>query len=175
MKRLTKIALIVAGACAISAPAFAQSSATQSTTATTKIIQPIQLAKDTDLAFGSVVKPNSGSNTVAIDASNGTRELTGGGDGALAPSTSGRATYTVTGEGGQTFSITAPATFDMTRQGGSETLTVTVAKSGETGTISGSLGASGTATFGVGGSFPVASTTTSGSYSGAFDVTVAYN
>ena len=44
--------------------------------------------------------------------------MTGGGDAALAPSTSGRATYTVTGEGGQTFSISTPASFDMARQGG---------------------------------------------------------
>ena len=175
MTRLMKIAAAVAALSALATPALAQNSATQSTTGSVKIIQPLSLAKDTDLAFGSVVKPNSGSNTVAIDASNGARDLTGGGDAALAPSTSGRATYTVTGEGGQTFSISTPASFDMTRQGGSETLTVALTKSAATGTISGSLGASGTATFGVGGSFSVASTTATGSYSGAFDVTVAYN
>lgn len=175
MTRLMKIAAVVAALSAFAAPAYAQSSATQSTTGSVKIIQPMTMAKDTDLAFGSVVKPNSGTNTVAIDASNGTRALSGGGDAALAPSTSGRATYTVTGEGGQTFSITTPTTFDMTRQGGSETITVTLTKSAATGTLSGSLGSSGTATFGVGGSFSVASSTATGAYSGTFDVTVAYN
>ena len=175
MTRLMKIALCVAAVFAFATPAMAQSSATQSTTGTTKIIQPITLAKNTDLAFGSVVKPNSGANSVAIDATSGARALTGGGDAALAPSTSGRATYTVTGEGGQTFSISTPTTFDMQRQGGSETITVTLTQSAATGTLTGSLGNSGTATFGVGGSFPVAASTASGSYTGSFDVTVAYN
>lgn len=175
MTRLMKIVLCAAALFAVSAPAFAQGSATQSTTGTTKIIQPITLTKDTDLAFGSVVKPNASSNTVTIDASSGSRALTGGGDAALAPSTSGRATYTVGGEGGQTFSISTPATFDMTRAGGSETITVTLTRSATTGTLSGSLGSAGTATFGVGGSFAVSPTTASGSYSGSFDATVAYN
>ena len=175
MTRLMKIALCVAAVSALASPAFAQSSATQSTTGTTKIIQPLTLAKNSDLAFGSVVKPNSATNTVAIDASSGSRSVTGGGDAALAPSTSSRATYTVTGEGGQTFSISTPASFDMARQGGSETITVALTQSAATGTLTGSLGNSGTATFGVGGSFPVAASTASGSYTGSFDVTVAYN
>ena len=175
MTRLMKIAACVAALCALATPALAQNSASQSTTGSVRIIQPIQLAKSTDLAFGSVVKPNSGTNTVAIDATSGSRALTGGGDAALAPSTSGRATYTVTGEGGQTFSISTPTTFDMQRQGGSETITVTLTQSAATGTLTGSLGNSGTATFGVGGSFPVAASTASGSYTGSFDVTVAYN
>jgi len=175
MNRFLKIALCAAAVSALAAPAFAQSSATQSTTGTTRIIQPITLAKDSDLAFGSVVKPNSGTNTVVINAASGARTLTGGGDAALAPSTSGRATYTASGEGGQTFSISTPDTFDMSRQGGSETLTVTLVRSADTGTISGALGSAGTATFGVGGSFPVASATASGNYTGTFDVTIAYN
>ena len=57
MTRLMKIALCVAAVSALASPAFAQSSATQSTTGTTKIIQPLTLAKNSDLAFGSVVKP----------------------------------------------------------------------------------------------------------------------
>lgn len=175
MTRLIKIAACIAALSALATPALAQNSATQSTTGSVKIIQPIQLAKDTDLGFGSVVKPNSGTNTVAIDASSGSRTVTGGGDAALAPSTSGRATYTVTGEGGQTFSISTPASFDMQRQGGSDTITVALTQSAATGTVSGALGGSGTAAFGVGGSFDVSSATASGAYSGSFDVTVAYN
>lgn len=175
MTRFMKIAAAVAALSALATPAFAQNSATASTTGSVKIIQPLTLEKDTDLAFGSVVKPTSGTNTVAISASDGARALSGGGDAALAPSTSGRATYTVTGEGGQTFSISTPTSFDMSRQGGSDTITVSLTKSAAAGTLSGSLGSSGTATFGVGGSFDVASTTATGSYSGSFDVTVAYN
>jgi hypothetical protein len=175
MNRLLKIALGVVAVAALASPALAQNSATQSTTGTTRIIQPLTLAKNTDLAFGSVVKPNNANNTVAINATSGARTVTGAGDAALAPSTSGRATYTVSGEGGQTFSISTPSTFEMSKVGGSDSITVTLTQSAATGTISGSLGNSGAATFGVGGSFAVASTTASGNYTGTFDVTVAYN
>lgn len=175
MTRLIKFAACVAAFSALATPVLAQSSATQSTTGSVTIVQSLQLAKNTDLAFGSVVRPTSGTNTVAIDAASGARAMTGGGDAALAPSTSGRATYTVTGEGGQTFSISTPTSFDMQRQGGSDTVTVALAQSAATGTLNGALGATGTATFGVGGSFDVSSTTASGAYSGTFDVTVAYN
>jgi hypothetical protein len=175
MNRFLKIALGVAAVAALATPALAQNSATQSTTGTTRVIQPITLTKNTDLGFGSVVKPNAGTNTVEINASTGSRTVTGGGDAALAPSASGRATYTVAGEGGQTFSISTPVTFDMTKTGGSDTITVTLSQSAATGTISGALGNTGSATFGVGGSFPVAASTASGNYTGTFDVTVAYN
>jgi hypothetical protein len=170
MKHVLKLALAVAAVSAIAAPAMAQSSATQSTTASATIVQPITLAKDSDLAFGTVVKPTSGTNTITIDETAGTRTKSGGGDAALATSTTSRAAFTVGGESGQTFSITVPSTATMTRSGGSETLTVNLVKTGTSGTLSG-----GAATFGVGGNFDVASTTVSGAYSGAFNVTVAYN
>ena len=160
---------------AIAAPAMAQTSATQSTTSSATVIAPISLAKNSDLAFGTVVKPTSGSNSVLVNAGSGSRTLTGAGDAALVTSTTSRAAYTVSGEGGQTFSITAPASFDMTRSGGSEVLTVTVTKTGTSGTLSGSIGSAGTASVGVGGSFGVSSSTVSGAYSGTFDVTTAYN
>ena len=73
MNRLLKIILGAALTAALATPALAQSSATQSTTGTTRIIQPITLTKDTDLAFGSVVKPTAGSNTVLINATTGAR------------------------------------------------------------------------------------------------------
>lgn len=155
--------------------AFAQASSTQNTTGSTRIIQPIALTKTTDLAFGSVVRPTSGTNTVAIDQATGARSLSGGGNAAAAPSTTSRAAYSVAGEGAQTFSITVPATFNMTRVSGSEILAVTLTSTATSGTLSGTLGSAGAATFGVGGSFPVATTTVSGNYTGTFDVTVAYN
>ena len=176
MKHALKIALAAAALTAIAAPAMAQSSATQSTNATVKIVQPITLTKNSDLAFGTVVKPSSGTNTVTISNASDTPALTGAGDAALASgSTTSRAAFTVGGEGGQTFSITVPASVNMTRSGGSETLAVTLTASGATGTLSGSMGSAGSTTFTVGGAFTVASTTLSGNYSGAFNTTVAYN
>jgi len=168
MNRLQKIALCAAAMAALASPAFAQSSATVSTTGTTKIVSPLSIAQNSALAFGTIVKPGSaGTSIITVSEVDGTRSKTG--TAALATSTSSRATYTVTGESGQTFSIGTTA-LTMTRSGGSETLPVTLVKSGATGTLIG-----GTATFGVGGSFTVADTTVSGDYTGTFDVTVTYN
>lgn len=172
-----KLTLLVAIAMAgTSGAAFAQASATQETTGSTRILQAITIEKDSELEFGSVVRPaTAGTNTITIDATTGARALTGTGTGALAAGTAfGRATYTVTGEGGQSFSITGPGTFDMSTAGGAE-IAVTATLSAATGALSGAIGSSGTATFGVGGSFDVSDSTATGNYSGTFDVVVAYN
>jgi spore coat protein U-like protein len=181
MKRFSTLALGVAGvlAAAAAAPAArAQASATAPTTSTATIFQPIQLAKNTDLSFGTVVRPITGSGTVAISASDGQRTPSGGvallNTGPNAPAS--RATYTVTGEGGQTFNVNIPANFSMSRTGGSESILVTLNMSvTNPQTLSGTLGNTGSLTFGVGGSIPVASNTQSGAYSGTFNVVVAYN
>ena len=157
------------------AQAHAQSytTATTSAVASATILQPITLLKTTDLAFGSMVRPSTGTNVIVINESTGARSVTGGGDAALGAATNTRATYSVGGTGGATFSITVPSSVTLTRSGGSETMPVTLASSATTGTLSN--GTSGTANFGVGGSLPLATTTVPGSYSGTFDVTVGYN
>lgn len=168
------VAIVMAGT---SGAAFAQASATQSTTGSTRILQAISITKQSDLEFGSIVRPaTAGTNTITIDATTGARALTGTGAGALAAGTnSGRATYTVTGEGGQSFSITPDSTFNMNRVGGGGTIAVNVSASAATGALSGAIGSSGTANFGVGGNFDVADTTATGNYTGTFNVVVAYN
>lgn len=177
---IRKILAAGAAALAVSATAgaaCAQASASAATNSTGTIFQPILLAKNSDLSFGTVVRPISGTGTVTIDATTGNRTLNG--QGALLNSgpnaTAARATYTVTGEGGQTFAITVPATFNMTRSGGSDTLQVTLTPTATSGTLSGALGATGTSTFGVGGAIPISNTTASGAYSGTFNVIVNYN
>ena len=175
MRSFQKGLLIALAIAAAASQASAQNSATQSTTGTGTILQPITLTKDSDLAFGSIVRPSSGSNTVTINQTTGTRTLSGGGNGALVTSTTSRATFTVDGEGASTFSITVPANFNMTRVSGSETLAVTLTATGASGTLSGSAGSAGSATFGVGGAFPLDNTTVTGAYTGTFNTTVAYN
>ncbi|MCR5875807.1 DUF4402 domain-containing protein [Phenylobacterium sp. J426] len=167
-------------AAALASTACAQASATAQTNSTVTVFRPITLTKNTDLSFGTVVRPTAGSGTVTIAAADGARTLDG--SGALLstgqPSTQaapGRATYTVNGEGGQTFSISVPANFNMTRSGGSETITVVLTPSATTGNLSNALGAAGTASFGVGGQIPIDSATAGGAYSGSFTTTVAYN
>ena len=174
--KTVRIALAGVAAVAALSPAtvFAQSSANVSTTGSARIVQPIAITKNSDLAFGTVVRPTSGSNTIAVDQTNGTRSLSGGGDGVLVTSTVTRATYTVDGEGGQTFSISVPATFSMTGST-SGTITVNLTPTATTGTLSGAVGAAGSATFGVGGDFTLATSQATGQYSGSFTATVAYN
>ena len=165
--------LVGLAALSLAGPAMAQapgSTATVTSTASATVIQPISVAKTTDLAFGSFVRPGSGANAVVIDATTGARTLTGGGNASLASSTTSRAAFSVSGEGAQTFSITVPSTVTMLRSGGSETLPVTLTPSAPSGTMVG-----GSATFGVGGSLPLDNTVVGGAYSGNFNVTVGYN
>jgi len=154
----------------ISGAAFAQATASVTTTGSATIIQPITLTPGTGLAFGTIVRPGTGTGTVTIDSTTGTRTVANGVV-ALASSTS-RAVYTVNGEGGSSFSIAVPATFNLT---GPSTIPVTLTPTGSTGTLSNALGTAGTASFGVGGNFSIASTTATGSYTGTYNVTVAYN
>ena len=173
MKLAVKIAAGIITLSAFTAPAFAQNSASALTSSSTTIIQPITLTKVTDLTFGAVVKPTDTTTTVTINATTGARTFTGGNAVGGGTASSGRATYTAGGEGGQTFSISVPANFTLTS--GANSLTVIPVVSAATGTISGTLGAAGSASFGVGGSFLVATTTASGAYTGTFSATVAYN
>lgn len=170
LNRILAAGLLIAG---VSTPALAQSSASQSTTASARIVQPISLTKNSDLAFGTIVKPTTSTNTITIDETTGSRSSTGAGDAALVTSTSGRAAYTVGGEGGQTFSITVPASITMAS--GANTIAVTLVPTATSGTLSGTIGSAGTATFGVGGNFSLASTQASGNYTVSFSTTVAYN
>lgn len=181
MKNLRNLVLGMVGAAAATAmatTASAQASSSQVTNSTATIFQPIQLTKNTDLSFGTIVRPTSGSGSVTISSTDGQRTNTGGvallNSGPNAPS--GRATYTVSGEGGQSLNVNIPASFSMTRTGGSETITVTLAMSvTNPQLLSGTLGNTGNLTFGVGGSIPVADNTHSGAYTGTFNVVVAYN
>ena len=156
---------------ALATPALAQNSATATASATTTIIQPISISKSTDLAFGTIVKPASGTSTISVNSA-GVRSITGN---AVATNASGvsRALFNVTGEGASVFSISVPASFSMSS--GSNSLVVTTSASAASATLSGPVGSQGSATFGVGGSFLLASNTASGAYSGNFVVTVTYN
>lgn len=136
------------------------------------VIRPINLAKNSDLAFGAVVRPSLESSTVSISPNDGSRTISGG-NGVLVGTAASRATYSVTGEGGQVFSISIPSTFTMI---GPETLSVTTSSSASgTGVLSGALGSAGSFSFGIGGSTTVTSATPAGTYSGTFNVTVQYN
>ncbi|WP_309092448.1 DUF4402 domain-containing protein [Phenylobacterium sp.] len=168
--------ILVASVLLASTPALAhaQASASQPATGSSTIFLPIVLGKETDLDFGTIARPSSGTGTITIDPANGARSLAG--QGALLSNTgASQAAFTVGGESGQTFSITAPETMTMTREGGGETIVVTLTPSAAEGLLAGPPGGPGSASFGVGGELSIANTTVTGAYGGSFTVTVAYN
>lgn len=171
MKTVHKIAAGIGAISSLASAAYAQNSATATASGSATIIQPIAASKVADLAFGTIVKPASGTATVSVDA-DGNRTLAGGavavGGGA------GAAAFNVVGEGGSTFSVAVPASFSMT-SGSSSLVVSTVDNSGGGGTLSGAIGSASTASFGVGGNFTLNSATTSGAYTGTFAITASYN
>lgn len=166
-------AAAAAGAMLTSVPAFAQASDSATATGSTTIIRPVTIANTAGLAFGRIVKPSSGTGTVAI-ADSADTVTAGNGAVALSGLATSRAKFTIDGEGGQAVSITVPATFDLIN--GASNLTVTLDPDlTASETLSGTLGAAGTLSLNIGGSFSVPDATTTGAYSGSFPVTVAYN
>lgn len=160
--------LISAGALAalaVSTPALASNTAAAN--ATVNIVSPLTLKKNTDLNFGTVIGPFSGSKVEVSTA--GVRNC-----GAL----------TCAGNA----SVSA-ATFGVSGGTASQPLTVTVDPSATlTGSVSGTLtldlttddptgvatDSSGNAAFGVGGTIAIPTATADGVYSGTFNVTVQY-
>lgn len=175
MKKILAGAFITIGLAAGSSAAFAQSSATATATGSTTIVQPLTLTKNVDLSFGRIVKPSTGSGTVAIA---NTADAVTAGSGAIALSgiTTTRAKFTIDGEGGQVATVSVPTSFDLALStDATKKITITLAPDlGATTTLSNALGAAGTQTLYVGGNFALPSTQVTGAYSGTFDVTVAY-
>lgn len=164
--------LLASALAASAAPALAQNAAADGAAT---IIDQFSVTKDSDLLFGTIVLPSSGSNTITIAPSNGDRSLSGAGNATTVGAGNARAAFTVAGDGGQGFTITVPTSFSLERSGGSETISVSLTGSASGGTTSGTPGNPGTATFGVGGSFLVDSATLPGVYEGNFTVTVDNN
>lgn len=172
MKKISsKLFVALSGimALGVSVPAVAQSA---SGSGSIKIVRPLTVTKDTDMAFGTIIR---GAGTVALTAADSTvRSVTG--DLGVVGLGQTAAKFTLDGEGAQTVSVNVPATFDMTNSSTSGTLTVTTSKDiGATTTLSSTLGSAGTKVFYIGGSIPITATTASGAYSGTFTVTASYN
>ncbi len=174
MRKLVQIVSGGAALAALATPALAQNSSSATASATTTIVQPITITKNNDLGFGTIVRPTTGASTISVAATGNTRTVTGGNATFANGNGVSSAAFTVSGEGAQHFSITVPSSFNMTS--GANTLVVTTSNpTGATGLLSGSVGSTGSLVLGVGGSFPLATNTASGAYSGSFVVTVAYN
>ena len=177
MIRSTLLAAVAALSALLAAgPALAQASATQPASGTMTLFLPVTVSKLSDLSFGTVVRPPSGSGNVSVNAVSGQVTASGGaGVVSSGPLSASRASFSVTGEGSMNFTVSVPQTFNMTRSGGPESLQVTLNSTTGGGTLSGAYGSTGSAAFGIGGSLVLNSGTPSGTYSGSFTVTVAYN
>jgi hypothetical protein len=146
-----------------------------STVATTITIRrPLQMVKNSDLNFGTLVRqPSGASASVVVNNSTGIRTQTGNANLIALPSPSpSRAQFTITGEPSTTFAISYSPTGNITMSNGASTLSVTTSK---TATGNQTMPATGTLTLGVGGTISVLSTTARGEYSGNLTVTTTYN
>lgn len=161
------VALVVAVA------SFAQGNPTASATATASanIVQPLQIAKTADLAFGNIASGTAdGTVVIAVD---GSRTSTGGVTLIEAGNVSNAASFDITGYADATFTIEVPASIVIETEGGADQMTVNNFVS--------SLGANsvldmnGESTLGVGATLNVSAQQAAGLYSGTFDVIVAYN
>ena len=158
---------------AASSPVFAQSA---TGTGSITVVRPLTVTKNLDLAFGTVVRPSTGSGT-AIVSTAGARTFTGGVVGLASGDAPQAARFTVDGEGGQSVSVTIPASFSITNN--TDTLAVTTSNdltgSVAAQTLSNTMGNAGSLVMNVGGNVPITATTPTGLYTGTFTVSAAYN
>lgn len=146
-------------------------SATVTATASANIIQPIEIAKISDLAFGNIVSGSAdGTVIIAVD---GSRTATGGVALIDAGSVSTAAIFDITGFADASFSIEVPASIIIETAGGANQMTVNnfVSNLG----LDAILDENGEAKLQVGATLNVSAQQPAGMYSGTFDVIVAYN
>lgn len=151
--------------------------ATETTTATATVIEPIAITKTAELVFGKFA-PGAGG-TVTVSTS-GTRTASGAILSTIG-STPTAAKFDVTGDADATYSIDWSVASLLTDPGSSETMTLTKisdldasgAVTGEVG--SGTLSAGGAQSIYLGGTLTVGAAQAAGDYAGDVTVTVEYN
>lgn len=176
MKSFSKILIAGLLGGGLSAPAFAQASDAESTTASASIIRALELTKVTNLAFGTIARPatGGGNSTITMSVSSDTPTASGNG-GIVSGSTKTRASYTVSAEPSRSVSISVPATTTL-NDGGSNDITLNLVSQAASDTLNGSGNFSFAGnTLYVGGNFEITPTTATGTYTATFSTTVAYN
>lgn len=133
-----------------------------------RLILPITLTKNADLGFGQIASGGTSGSVTVTPA--GGRSATGGASLGSAAGV-GAAQFTVTGDLLATYSITLPGSTTLSSGGNSMTLNAFASSPSGTG----NLGLLGQQTLTVGATLQVGANQPSGTYSGTFSVTVAYN
>lgn len=176
MKNITfAIAIAVVAAIGFTGTASAQRTATASATASAKIVSGISLTKTADLNFGQVVR-STAAGTVVLDPTSASRTFNGG---VTVGQNGGNAyaQFSAAGEPAYAYSVTLPSSITITQSvqsGTPATMTVTSLASTLGGSNNGVLDVNGANSFNVGGTLNVGASQATGSYSGAFNVTVSY-
>jgi hypothetical protein len=182
MNSFTNIRVLVAAffvALLFTGNAYAQATATGTANANATIAKPITITKTSDLNFGIIVPDGLGNGTltVTVDTADG-RSIANNTDGALLGGTVSSAAFTVTGRPNATYAITLPvAAIDIT--GGVTGDTMPVGSFTSATANGGTLVDPGTGTgsdaITVGATLTVGEEQAADSYTGTFNVTVAYN
>ena len=153
---------------------FAQGNptASASATASANIVQPLEIVKTADLAFGNIASGTSeGTVEIFID---GSRTATGGVTLIEAGNVSNAASFDITGLADASFTVEVPVSIVIETAGGVDQMTVDNFYSSLNSDNS-FLDANGEANLQVGAILNVAAQQAAGLYSGSFDVIVAYN
>jgi spore coat protein U-like protein len=173
MKKFIISLLIVAAFVAIPVSVFAKFTANDDGTARARVVTTIAISNVDDLDFGSILQSaTAGTVVVAPDATGSVTSALSVGVGSTES-----AEFTVTGSPNATYSITLPsAALTLTPAlGATNTTVITVNPFTSSIDLGGVLDDGGEQTIYVGGTLNVPANPTADSYSGAFNVTVAYN
>jgi len=142
---------------------------TATASASARIVTPLEITKNVDLAFGNIAAgPSAGTVTIATD---GTRLGNGGVTLIAAGNVNSAAQFAITGYPSATFAITLPSTINISNGSSQMAVDGFVSDLGNTST----LDLNGQAGMNVGATLNVNAAQEPGLYTGSFDVTVAYN
>ena len=156
---------------ALSTSAFASGTASATANATLTIMAPGTLTKVKDIAFGSIVRPSTGTNTVTLSSVNSSVTVTGTGDAStVAGATPSAAKFTFVAPPGTTYTTTQTLTFT---QAGLANISAS-SPTTTTGTLL-TVPAGGSQDLNLGGQFDISASTTAQAYTGSLALTVNYN
>ncbi len=144
----------------------AEAADTESANASATLVAPVTLTKQAALDFGRLSSGVAGG--TAVISSAGARSVTG--DVVEEGGTPSTADFDITGEDGLVYDITLPSSISLTSGANNMTVdTFTSDQAGNSGTLTG-----GSDSFSVGATLNVGASQATGTYTGSFDVTCAY-
>lgn len=157
---------------ALGSAAAAQTASSASAGASVVLGNVITVARSADLAFGRIIITNAASPaTVTVGTANSVTGISNATE--MSGATIGSASFTVSGVADATYAVSFPQA-SISLGGGASPPTVDTFTSNPSGSA-GLLSAGGTQTVSVGGTLHVPANTTTGAYTGTFQVSVAYN